>query len=97
MARLDLYVSTSSKIYTIFHTNKLQAFWFLALLVGLPFPIMMLVDVDRGRAEGIALAKTLEALEKARSAQEENDIDDNLSEEVRSVLEDSYSYQRSGA
>ncbi|KAF1828849.1 MFS general substrate transporter [Decorospora gaudefroyi] len=35
------------------------AFWFLALLVGLPFPIMMLVDVDRGRAEGAALAKTL--------------------------------------
>ena len=39
-----------------------QAFWFLAILIGLPFPIMILVDVDRGRAEGIALAKELEAL-----------------------------------
>ncbi|KAI2475715.1 ATG22 multi-domain protein [Pyrenophora tritici-repentis] len=27
------------------------AFWFLAVLVGLPFPIMMLVNVDRGRAD----------------------------------------------
>lgn len=36
------------------------AFWFLAILVGLPFPIMLLVDVDRGRAEGIALARELQ-------------------------------------
>ena len=40
-----------------------QAFWFLAILVGLPFPIMMLVDVERGHAEGIALARTLERLD----------------------------------
>ncbi|KAJ4384442.1 Autophagy protein 22 [Didymella sp. IMI 355093] len=39
------------------------AFWFLAILVGLPFPIMMLVDLDRGRTEGIALAKTLDDLD----------------------------------
>ncbi|KAF3033797.1 Autophagy protein 22 [Didymella heteroderae] len=39
------------------------AFWFLAILVGLPFPIMMLVDLDRGRTEGIALAKTLQELD----------------------------------
>ena len=42
---------------------KNQAFWFLAILVGLPFPIMMLVDVNRGRNEGAALAKTLEELD----------------------------------
>ncbi|OSS46382.1 hypothetical protein B5807_08572 [Epicoccum nigrum] len=39
------------------------AFWFLAILVGLPFPIMMLVNVERGHAEGIALARTLEQLD----------------------------------
>ncbi|KAL1594949.1 Autophagy protein 22 [Nothophoma quercina] len=39
------------------------AFWFLAVLVGLPFPIMMFVDVNRGRTEGAALAKTLEDLD----------------------------------
>ncbi|KAF3049949.1 Autophagy protein 22 [Didymella keratinophila] len=39
------------------------AFWFLAILVGLPFPIMMLVDLERGRTEGIALAKTLDDLD----------------------------------
>jgi UMF1 family MFS transporter len=32
------------------------AFWFLALLIGLPIPIMFLVDVDRGKREGAALA-----------------------------------------
>ncbi|KAJ4983342.1 autophagy protein atg22 [Stagonosporopsis vannaccii] len=40
------------------------AFWFLAILVGLPFPIMMLVDIERGRTEGIALAKTLAELDR---------------------------------
>lgn len=32
------------------------AFWFLALLIGLPIPLMFLVDVDRGKREGAALA-----------------------------------------
>ncbi|KAF4305884.1 Major facilitator superfamily domain general substrate transporter [Botryosphaeria dothidea] len=35
------------------------AFWFLAVLVGLPFPLMALVDVERGRADGAALASAL--------------------------------------
>ncbi|KAK5135183.1 hypothetical protein LTR08_005570 [Meristemomyces frigidus] len=33
------------------------AFWFLAVLIGLPIPLMFLVDVDRGKAEGVALAR----------------------------------------
>ncbi|WPG97325.1 Hypothetical protein R9X50_00009900 [Acrodontium crateriforme] len=33
------------------------AFWFLAALIGLPIPIMCLVDVQRGKQEGAALAK----------------------------------------
>lgn len=32
------------------------AFWFLALLIGLPIPLMFLVNVDRGKREGAALA-----------------------------------------
>lgn len=44
---------------------------FLAVLVGLPFPIMMLVDVERGRAEGIALARKLEELSRAKEEREE--------------------------
>ncbi|CAO2656308.1 Nn.00g051110.m01.CDS01 [Neocucurbitaria sp. VM-36] len=70
------------------------AFWFLAILIGLPLPIMMLVDVDRGRREGLALAKTLEDLSRARDAHARHD-DDNLSQDIRDDLQDSYSYQRS--
>ena len=33
------------------------AFWFLALLIGTPIPLMFLVDVDRGKREGAALAR----------------------------------------
>lgn len=35
------------------------AFWFLAVLIGLPIPLMFLVDVDRGKREGSALAKEI--------------------------------------
>ncbi|KAF1956639.1 autophagy-related protein 22-2 [Byssothecium circinans] len=52
------------------------AFWFLAVLVGLPFPIMMLVNVERGRAEGNALAKELERL--ARDEEEESHLSEDL-------------------
>lgn len=57
-----------------------QAFWFLAILVGLPFPIMMLVDIDRGRTEGIALAKTLEQLDTGHHtfSTQHNDPEDDL-------------------
>jgi UMF1 family MFS transporter len=40
-----------------------QAFWFLAVLIGLPFPLMLMVDVERGRRDGIAMAKELEEAE----------------------------------
>lgn len=39
-------------------TNDIRpAFWFLAVLIGLPIPLMFLVDVDRGKQEGAAMAK----------------------------------------
>jgi UMF1 family MFS transporter len=55
---------------------------------------MMLVDVDRGRTEGAALAKTLEQLSRARDTDQIH-VDDNLSQEVRDDLRSSFSYQRS--
>lgn len=63
------------------------AFWFLAVLIGLPFPIMCFVDVDRGRAEGIALAKELEGRGKDMETPEGevDERDDNVS---RSAEED---------
>jgi UMF1 family MFS transporter len=36
------------------------AFWFLAVLVGLPAPIIYFVNVQRGKAEGEKLAETIE-------------------------------------
>ncbi|GAB7361209.1 hypothetical protein MBLNU230_g1272t1 [Neophaeotheca triangularis] len=33
------------------------AFWFLAVLIGLPIPLMSLVDIERGRRDAEALAK----------------------------------------
>jgi UMF1 family MFS transporter len=72
-----------------------QAFFFLAILIGLPFPIMLLVNVDRGRAEGTALAKKLEELSRERDEAYVEDDDSNLSQEVREGLEESFSYQRS--
>lgn len=69
----------------------MQAFWFLAILIGLPFPIMLLVDVERGRREGIVLAKTLgEGPGRQTRYGDDDDNDgrqDELSEEVRTVLE----------
>lgn len=45
-------------------TNDIRpAFIFLAVLIGLPIPIMMLVDVERGKREGAALAKEMIASE----------------------------------
>ncbi|KAK3677448.1 Autophagy protein 22 [Recurvomyces mirabilis] len=38
------------------------AFFFLAVLIGLPIPIMCLVNVERGRREAIALARDTTAL-----------------------------------
>ncbi|KAF1977173.1 MFS general substrate transporter [Bimuria novae-zelandiae CBS 107.79] len=52
------------------------AFWFLAVLIGLPFPIMMLVDIERGREEGYALARKLE--EMARAETEEGGEEEDL-------------------
>lgn len=48
------------------------AFWFLAVLIGLPIPIMFLVDVNRGKREGIALAR--ETAGKLGQSADEHDV-----------------------
>ncbi|KAF2429665.1 MFS general substrate transporter [Tothia fuscella] len=45
------------------------AFWFLAVLIGLPFPLMLFVDVERGRRDGIAMGKELEEVENLEAAE----------------------------
>ncbi|KAF2704358.1 MFS general substrate transporter [Pleomassaria siparia CBS 279.74] len=59
------------------------AFWFLAVLIAMPFPLMMFVNVERGRKEAIALAKELEDMSNPRH---ESD-DDRLSEDLSYVIE----------
>ena len=36
------------------------AFVFLAVLIFIPLPLMLLVDVDRGKRDGVEMAKALE-------------------------------------
>ena len=43
------------------------AFWFLAALIAAPFPLMLMVDVERGKREGMELAREL-----ARYGEEED-------------------------
>ncbi|EPE29661.1 MFS general substrate transporter [Glarea lozoyensis ATCC 20868] len=57
------------------------AFWFLAVLVGLPAPILYFVDVDRGKEEGTKLAEVLEGRRREESGlstphQDEDDRED---------------------
>lgn len=42
------------------------AFWFLAVLVGLPAPLIYLVNVDRGKIEGEKLAEVIEGFKLAQ-------------------------------
>jgi UMF1 family MFS transporter len=56
---------------------------------------MLFVNIDRGREEGIALAKKLEELSRLRDEAYVADDDSNLSQEVIDGLEESISYQRS--
>ncbi|CZT05328.1 probable Autophagy-related protein 22 [Rhynchosporium agropyri] len=44
------------------------AFWFLAVLVGLPAPIIYFVDVERGKIEGAKLAEIIEGFKSAEAS-----------------------------
>ncbi|TVY85476.1 Autophagy-related protein, partial [Lachnellula suecica] len=45
------------------------AFWFLAVLVGLPAPLLWFVNVDRGKEEGAKLAEVIEGFNVHESAE----------------------------
>lgn len=49
--------------------NPAQAFWFLAVLVGLPALPLYFVDVERGKAAGSAMAHELEGRESVRPSE----------------------------
>jgi len=61
------------------------AFWFLAVLVGLPAPLIYFVNVERGKEEGRKLA---EVIEGHRSANDLVSGDASNSEEGRGLLAD---------
>ena len=66
----------------------MQAFWFLAVLVGLPFPIMLLVNVERGRADGIEMSRELndnkgKGVQRGRVASVDSDTPIQLVDEER--------------
>ncbi|RGP75448.1 autophagy 22 [Fusarium longipes] len=58
------------------------AFWFLAVLVGFPAPLIWFIDVERGRREGAMLAKAI----TDSTAQHEDDSIDGA--ERRGMLSD---------
>ncbi|QIX00391.1 hypothetical protein AMS68_005908 [Peltaster fructicola] len=46
------------------------AFIFLTFLIGLPIPLMSMVDVERGKREGAALAKEMNAVVRSEESRE---------------------------
>ncbi|KAL9095527.1 MAG: hypothetical protein Q9165_002398 [Trypethelium subeluteriae] len=63
------------------------AFWFLAVLVGLPFPLIYMVDVERGKREGSALARELEGKENAASGGEYQPVNMHAGDDDEEELE----------
>jgi MFS transporter, UMF1 family len=57
-----------------------QAFWFLAVLIATPFPILLFVDTERGKRDGIALAKELARATDVAPAEETEDLLDQQEE-----------------
>jgi UMF1 family MFS transporter len=55
------------------------AFWFLAVLIGLPFPILWCVDVERGRREAEAMAKELADLDGGQLEHGEGEMNGSVS------------------
>ncbi|KAI5286928.1 Autophagy protein 22 [Ascosphaera aggregata] len=49
------------------------AFWFLAVLILVPLPLMLLVDVDRGKRDAMLLSRELEGKVAAAVRSEEED------------------------
>lgn len=60
------------------------AFWFLAVLVGLPAPLIYFVNVERGKAEGAKLAEVIEGFRLRDS--NEGSVEGSLMEEGQGLL-----------
>ncbi|TGO51621.1 hypothetical protein BCON_0157g00020 [Botryotinia convoluta] len=61
------------------------AFWFLAILVGLPAPLIYFVNVERGKEEGARLAEIIEGfrIKDAEIASEEHSSSESIGEDER--------------
>lgn len=53
------------------------AFWFLAVVVGVSFPLLWCVDVARGKKEGEKLSEVIEGFKLNTSAEEESRLGDS--------------------
>jgi len=70
------------------------AFWFLVALIGVPLPIMLLVNVERGKRDGIAMAKKLEGKSTGEEPSEAEEETVRLVDEERESSEDGRSRPR---
>lgn len=68
------------------HTGSIRpAFWFLGALVGLPAPLIWLINVERGKLEGAKLAESMARYGHNDGAEDEEAINDD---ETRGMLRD---------
>lgn len=70
------------------------AFWFLVALIGLPLPIMLLVNVERGKRDGIAMAQKLEGKPTREEPSQAEEEEVRLVDEERDGSEDGRSRPR---
>ena len=66
------------------------AFWFLAALVGLPAPLIYMIDVERGRREGDKLAEVIEGFKQlgqlGEASEEETGRDSTSEGDSQAIL-----------
>lgn len=70
------------------------AFWFLVALIGVPLPIMLLVNVERGKRDGIAMARKLEGKPTREEPSQAEEDTVRLVDEERDGSEDGRSRPR---
>lgn len=62
------------------------AFWFLAVLVGLPAPIIYFIDLERGKFEGEKLAEVIEGFKSRENIAEAADEGSHHASESQGIL-----------
>ncbi|KAI2463035.1 autophagy-related protein 22 [Annulohypoxylon bovei var. microspora] len=63
------------------------AFWFLAVLVGIPAPIIYFVNVERGKFEGEKLAEVIEGFKSTEESQRSTSHDGSDSQPILAAYE----------